>query len=342
MAKLFWEGWTDSIIEGYAELVLQPIFCVIIVVLLGIYVYVFVFKRALCVNNGNNDSKMTNKEMISDKIPKKYKYLLLISLVITGINIFGNTWLSNQCILIYNIRYKNHCFYRVLLGTTLILQRMLCYYFFIDRLRNIFVGSIFEIRKKCFYICVISGFIISIGIYIINIVFAYIHESFLCSNNNALRNSIIISFIVDLITSILLTSVFIIKLRSLINLTNINDAKVNQTNLKLRFVATKFTILCLVSVTSTIIFSIILANVITVISYQNYSMDVIINNACMMLSFGIMNDQYQRICCICITIQHKCTSKHNLDIQLQSYISSENEVNSQETSRNTVDIVTSS
>ena len=57
---------------------------------------------------------------------------------------------------------------------------------------------------------------------------------------------------------------------------------------------------------------------VAIFSYQITALDIVINNICMMLSFGKLENQFNRLCGCCIKLQHYCCSKkrskteHNL------------------------------
>ena len=42
--------------------------------------------------------------------------------------------------------------------------------------------------------------------------------------------------------------------------------------------------------------------------YQIQAFDIVINNACMMLSFGQLNSQYNKLCQCCIKLEKYCCS----------------------------------
>ena len=44
--------------------------------------------------------------------------------------------------------------------------------------------------------------------------------------------------------------------------------------------------------------------------YQAYGVDLIVNNLCMMCSFSIFDNEYKKLCCMCIRIQNKCYTKN--------------------------------
>ena len=329
MRNIFWEDWASTKINGYIELILHPLCCLIILILMIIYVWIFELKNELCCCKDKSNEYKSRKNELYQKIPKLYKRLLFASLIISGINIFGNLWMSNLSILLFDVRDSNHCFYRTLLGITVLLQRNLTYYFFISRLKLTFVGSAFAIKDTTYYIGISLAFISSLVSYSALVVLTRIHSSFTCASSMSIVLVIVVLLIIDSIVQILLTVIFIGKLNGLIKLTNIDDNKSASDSdikrqIKLRLIVSKLTILCLVTVITTLIFSIIIGNIARMMTYQSYAIDLIINNICMMLSFAVLAHPYNKLCYPCILIQKKCTKQgkiaKKLEIQLGNYV----------------------
>ena len=335
MMTIYYENWTTTQMDAIIEVILHGLLCIIFVILMVIYFCVFECKKELCCFKDKSNDFRLKKDELYRNIPKIYKYLLFTSLIISGINIFGNLWISNLSVIMFGIRNNKGCFYRTLLGISFFLQRILTYFFFLDRLRYTFRGSIFAIKPRIYYISIGIAITLFIATYGALIVMTYVHPdvSFLCVTSSDIVIIIIAYLGIDLCITILLTIIFIKKLNGLIRLTNMVDNNTDniapdvhkiQRQIKLRLIVTKLTILCLVAVISTLVFSVIFGNILTLYTYQTYALDLIINNICMMLSFAVLAHSYKKICCICVTIHNKCTKKGKiatkLEVQLGSYV----------------------
>ena len=280
--EIFWEGWTRNYAFALIEIILHSIICVLMLSVFMVYIIVF--------------CKDKNK---SSSIEKKFEIALLISIIIGLIIVFGNYFVSCLLVLIFDLRFDNGCFYRILFsGIGLGIQRSILYVFMVYRLKIVFKDSVFELNEKV--IVFLTSFII-IGGLIINVTtgyLSYIHHDFLCANSQTLVINSIISQNLDVITSVVLMSLFIYKLNQLIKLSN---------DIAMKRVANKFTILTIVSVTSSLIS--ILGVALDIFPYQGVSMDLVINNVCMLLTFGVMNRYYQKLCICCLCLEEKCCLK---------------------------------
>ena len=53
----------------------------------------------------------------------------------------------------------------------------------------------------------------------------------------------------------------------------------------------------------------------TPFSYQFYGIDALVNTACIMLSFGVLDSEYHKICSLCIKCGSKCCIKDGFTLK---------------------------
>ena len=304
MITIYWEDWTSTKEQAYLELIIQPLCGIIIIILFIIFIHVFICKKKLCCcEDPNYDIKHANG-IIYNSVIKFYVKLVFVSFIMSILNIFGNLWVSNIELFLFNVRDSNGCFYRTAFNASMLIQRIIAYYFFISRLRNTFEGSIFEMSKIVYYIYISIIGIVSFGQYGVITVLTYFYGDVRCAVSDVITQAIIVLLITDNLIHLSITALFVIKLRGLNKMLNY-DVTDNAKQI-LRIVTTKLTILCINTVIFTVIFSVIIGNVLTIFTYQCYAIDLIINNICMMLSFVILDYQFNKICYCCICISSQC------------------------------------
>ena len=306
MVQLYWEDWNSSLIETYLELVIQPLCGIIIIILFIIFIHIFICNKKLCYGEDPNyDIKHPNGIKYNSLI-KFYIGLLFVSFIMSILNIFGNLWFSNLQVLIYNVRYDKGCFYRTTLNITMVMQRVIAYYFFINRLRITFEGSVFEMRNIVYYLFIAFIVVTSFIQYGVIMILTYYYTEFRCSSSGIVVTGIIICLICDTIVNLSITGLFVIKLKGLIDMLKHDFNTYTKNTHNLRIVVIKLTILCLNAVIFTLVLSVLIGNVFIIMPYQWYGIDLLINNACMMLSFAILDYQFNKLCYCCVCISNKC------------------------------------
>ena len=287
--ELHWEGWTAGYGWAFTSLVLHTIICLLMLVVFGIYIHIFCIQRY----KGNT---------VTSGIENKFCITLLVSILLGLIVVFGNYWVSNALIVIFDIRFENHCFYRNLLSAIPIYtQRCILYSFLVFRLKIVFQESILAISGKFINGLLISIIVALLTLASLQVYFSYTHHDFRCSNSRALFYNNIVAGLVDIISSLSLSYLFIYKLNQLIKL-DVNIRSDNST--QLRRVTNKLTILTNVAVISSLLMLACVA--VAFFSYPMSSLDIVINNTCMLLTFSALERHYIRICCCCIRCQNKC------------------------------------
>ena len=229
LLKLYWEDWTSGYSMALAEVISHTLICLLMLLVLVVYIHSFCCQKTT-----------------SSRVEKLFRMWLLISILLGSIVVIGSYIMSNIIIVIFNIRYDNHCFYRVLIsGIPMASQRCILYTFLVYRLKIAFVGSIYEINSKS--IMALLWFLVFLAVTVSSIqsYFSSIHRNFGCYNSTPLFITNVIGGILDLIASIFLMFLFIYKLKQLIKL----DTK----HIGMRQVINKLTILAVVSIGSSLI-----------------------------------------------------------------------------------------
>ena len=219
MVHLYWEGWSSSMIEGYSELILHSFACIIIIILIIQYIWSF------------RCSKQSSKSSTNQLI---FQVLLLISLIITFIYIYISFYISCLSVLVFNIRYNYGCFYRVSTNISSTLQRALGYTFFLLRLKFAFKDTVYEITNIKFKLLLTSLYITVFSLQAILSYFAYF-QGFRCISIEYFI-LLICSSIIDIIWSILVTYLFIVRLQYVFKMGN-------NANRKFLYVSKKLTLL---------------------------------------------------------------------------------------------------
>ena len=284
---------------GWIEVIMQTIACLVISILMIIYVKYF------CIKN-KNDS--TNSKR---KVDKSFHLLLFGSLLSSVIYIYSHYIVHTILVLILGFKPNHFCFITQILLIPMYIQRLHVYMFFIVRLYVTFKGSVVEINKIKIKIIIVSMIILGSIVGIFNSVVAYIVKETFCFDDDlgylVLIGSIVM-ILVDNFWLILLSYLYIKKLRTLIRLISSNN---NRSNDKLFNVANKLTILAIGTFVSSIIIFMLHIVIVLIFSSIMIPVDLIINNICIMLSFAIFNESYKKCCCCCIKIHNKCCCINN-------------------------------
>ena len=154
----------------------------------------------------------------------RFKNYLLLSLIISGLQIYMNYYSSVLGVLIFNIRPDNGCFMRACISTSgIYLQRYVLYVFFFQRLRITFKNSVHKIKPIIFKIIIAAFVLTSSGVAVSTIYATYLIGSFRCVSDDGvsedgaglLRINIIIGGLTDIFWATFITVMFVRKLKVL-------------------------------------------------------------------------------------------------------------------------------
>ena len=240
---LYWEGWSSSKVEAYLEIILHTIACVIITILVVQYIYAFRCNNVApklegkhtgmrSVSGPSTPTNTLNDKRVSYAISAKkrkidhnklFQRALLISIIISVINIFGNYYVSCLSVLIFNQRFNKGCFYRVLLtGLTMTIQRLIVYTFFLLRLKISFKNTKYDISNIKFGVLMAIMYIGGIVSQCLIGVNTYLNLGFRC-NNAAHVIYLLGSAVWDVIWSVVITYLFVVRLKFANSLSNSKD-----------------------------------------------------------------------------------------------------------------------
>ena len=284
----------ESQLLGYIEVIMQTLACLVISIIMLIYIKYF------CINKKNDDKNSKNK------VDKRFHLLLLGSLVASLIYIYSHYILHTILVLILGYKPNNFCLVSSIILFPMFMQRLHIYIFFTMRLYMTFKGSVVQINKIKIKIIIATMIVIGIFIWVFNTVISYNIKEFFCYDDDLaylMYVSLMLMVSNDNFWLILLSYLYIKKLRELMKIIN-SSGKRNDD--KLINVANKLTILAVFTVVSSIIIIILHVILSLIFSSVMVSVDLIINNISVMLSFGIFNESYKKYCCACIKIKNKC------------------------------------
>ena len=286
--------FVESQLLGWIEVVLETITCLVVTILMIIYIKYFCNK-----NKKNMDGR--------------FHWILFGSLVTTVIFTYVHYILNTVIVLILGLKPKNFCFISTISYTPIFIQRIHVYIFFIVRLYMTFKGSVMEISRIKTKIIVILVCISIISLRIYTSIISYFNKTEFFCNDGDLAHLFLINvlgmLVVDTFWQILLSVLYIAKLRGLIKMiTSNNDKKDN----KLFNIVNKLTILAIVTVVSSVLV-IVIHVYISSWSSAMIPTELIVNNICVMLSFAVFEKSYKRCCCGCIKIHNKCCGIHDDD-----------------------------
>ena len=317
--NLNWQGYNKSEFEAFGEIILQSIACLGILVVILIYIIVVHCNHLFTpkenrqirsgtlgtIQSGSNTNTETNtktrkREANKSKTIKYFNRFLVASLILSFIYIYMACVFNVIFVIILGFRWNNGCFIRNSVNIIFVFQRIVAYSFYILRLNVTFRGSVFELTKNNIRILIILIFITFSSSIIPNSAFTYLSDGFLCTGKyyDYYFYSLIWLNISDVSWCIMLSILYIKKLRQLIKNVQVNTSQIQS-------VVHKLSVLAFVTVISTLLFG-IFAFVALIWSYQCVSLDLVINNICIMLSFVVFQKSYQRCCCCCIKIQYLC------------------------------------
>ena len=329
--SLKWQGYNLNAFRAWGEVILHTIACVVILLVIIIYFIVTygtshktknikeVSNSSTNTNTNTNipdNTKNTTYKSSKASIDKRFNKFLIGSLILSFIYIYLTYFLNVISVIVLGYRWNHGCFIRLICADIPFgLQRIVAYSFYILRLNVTFKNSTFEVSQTSINIIVIL-LIISVSITMILVgISGYLAHDFGCDGEYQLFVIISVGLfnLNDIIWSIILSGIYIKKLRQLIRMMGTKqDALVS--------IVQRLSILAFVTVISTIIlFSITLIAVLW--AYTLPSIDLIINNICIMLSFAVFHQSYKKCCCFCVKIQSICCITPNKDeMELQKDI----------------------
>ena len=211
---------------------------------------------------------------INDK-KSKIHIIILISLILSMI----------YCVLSYifidgNITYEY--FYINLINGFIVFERTCIYICNAYKLNISFGGSIFEIKKYVF------AFIYSI---LAVICCGYFILVTLIRDDQTTFRIILITFVVmDIFCAVISVLIFAVKINKLLAIQMVPEMK---------FIVNKLTVLTMICTLSSVIFILIPGLLLPeyIKPSKLFCIDLVINNACLLLSFGNASNLYRKVCC---------------------------------------------
>ena len=277
--KLFWEGITKNYYEALIRIIFSGIICLLMIILWIIFIHV------VCV-----------KKKITSNIEKKFCIGFFISIVVGFIGVWGTFVVNDVLVLMFGIILKKHCFYGMLsIFGAFCVHKSILYTFMIFRIKILFKETKYALNDKCMYIWLIFVVLFPLGLAFCIAYFSYIQ----CYLSDTYTTICIIAAVLDVSVSFALSYLFIKKLRQLIK-----DNTYNKSD-KLLDIANRITLLTIIASFSSI------STAIFILPFERYantmaSMDILINNICMFLTFTPLTASYHKLCCCCIYLHNTC------------------------------------
>ena len=294
----------ESQLLGYIELTMQTIAFLVISILMVIYIKYF------CIKNKNDNTKTMDT---------RFHLLLFGSLLSALIYIYCHYILHTILVLALGYKPNRFCLIANIIQILIFIQRLHVYVFFITRLYITFKGSVVEINKIKIKLIVALMFITLTVVGVYNTAVSWFVKEFFCMEDDLaylLYVSLILMVLSDYFWSILLSVLYIKKLRELIKLINSNN---DRKDVKLFNVINKLTILAV----TTVVLSFIIVVIHVSISSWSSAMvptELITNNICIMISFAVFKESYKNYCFCCIKVHNKCYGIHHETIELTKEI----------------------
>ena len=215
----------------------------------------------------------------------KIHIIILISLILSMIYSILSFIFIDGNVLLFDKHDKYECFYANLIFGVIILERLFLYGFNAYKLNVSFKDSVFEIKKQT------SIIIYCILVFICCAYFVFI---FIVRHHQNLNIKIIfiIFFIMDILCAFISLKIFAGKINKLLAIQMVDV---------MRSIVNKLTVLTIICIISSIIFILIpgifLTEFILIKPYKIFGIDLLINNTCLLLSFGRGNRIYNKLCC---------------------------------------------
>ena len=192
---LNWKGYERNELIGWIDLILQSLLCVGVIILIFIYFYILGCKQKQA------------------KVLKIFNYFIILALIVLFIEIYLNYWIICISIYMLNIHYKKHCFYRVLINIPSIIQRIICYTFFLLRLKVTFDNTNYALSHPI--LIVLFMCISYLGLYGAGAVLIYYNTEFSCIEYNIGKIFIGLGGLNDILWSTICCYMFVWRLKRL-------------------------------------------------------------------------------------------------------------------------------
>ena len=251
--------WNTNNVDLWVSMILYIIGLIMFILLCVLYVYLFI---------GDNKSKI--------------HVIILISLILSMIYCILSFIFIDGNVLLFSKQDGHQYFYVNLISGIIVLQRTCIHVCNAYKLDISFNDSIFEVKKY-------------------KLILVYLGLSFICCVYFALIyivrytqiNCVIISttFIgSDILFSLISLRIFAVKIYKLLAIQMVPAMK---------FIVNKLTVLTMISTLSSIIFILIPVLLLpdNIKPYKLFCMDLIINNTCLIFSFGNASNLYRKLCC---------------------------------------------
>ena len=255
-----------------------------------------IVNRATSNSNSNKKSADIENAMYNQQqpkasnIPKYAKVMSTIHLTLSWITflnftIFGTYVSPMTYCIIFPFNYN-----------LIFIARVTLYLYYFERVRRTFLGTSLAIppcRRKCIISWFIIGYTLSAISYYLFVIIYGCPIDF--SNDSANLLALAWPLINELMISIFCLIYFIRKIRSLIKEIGSNPAT-NASYLRMNYVMRKLVILTSTSVISS--FALVLVSGLG-LTFA-FTLENLIVNLCMILSFSFMGGVYEKLCCCCI------------------------------------------
>ena len=231
VSGLYWEGCENSSIEAWMEIIIHSLLCFVILVCILLFLWIFICNKNPPCNGKSSNNSISNETTLV--------ILLGFCVFFTFLYIYSIYIIATFGILVLNIRYTSHWFYRTLCINFIVFQRSLVYVFMLIRLQRAFKGTSFEVSTNKLKIS--SIFIIAIfnGIQGVDVYASYKRHHLLGSGDVVLL-LLITGGLVDISISTLLTYAFVWRLRMLLRQ---RVRKQDDVAFNVKYIAQKVTIL---------------------------------------------------------------------------------------------------
>ena len=181
----------------------------------------------------------------------------------------------------------------------ILLQRLFVQINNIYKIRISFEGSIFQAKICAIYFLYLSSLLLTLA-FICGIIYYEITLPNICYDNKAILMNILVPFIlIDIIFTVYITKIFNNKIKELISMskTDMFTNIIQKTSI-LRIIITLSSIIFIITCIILVMYNIIPISLL----YQLISIDLIINNICIILGFSNFNSKYNILCKLCIII----------------------------------------
>ena len=253
--------------DEYLSLILYSMEFVVMVFLCILYVYLF----------------------IKDRNTKTH-VIILISLILSMIYCVLSFIFIDGNVLLFGQYLNKKCFYINLISGIIILERTCLYIFNTYKLSISFKDSVFEINRHKSIISYGILALICCGYFISVYVASYNELTYSCHKNIRIGIILTIFVIIDILCAFISVKIFAVKINKLLAMQMFPEMK---------FLVYKLSILSIIDIFSSIIFILIPGILLHeyIKPHKLFCIDLIINNACLILTFGKSNKIYMKLCC---------------------------------------------